>query len=155
MAVPKPGNGTPDTIDMSYLEGTIGYAIRQAQIAVFADIYRSFGKDGLTVTKFSVLAVVADNPGINQAMLAEALNVERPRMVPLLTELEKKGLVLRASNPADRRNKSITLTEAGREVLAEHKSRFDEHETRMKAHLADQQLRDVLALLWHMAGLRG
>lgn len=141
-------------IDMSYLESTIGYAIRRAQLAVFADIYRSFGKDGLTVAKFSVLAVVADNPGINQAMLAEALDVERPRMVPLLNDLEKSGFVSRQANPNDRRNKSLKLTDAGCLVLDDHKRRFAEHEARLKTWLENSSPEDVLDLLWKVAGLR-
>nr|WP_237422142.1 MarR family transcriptional regulator [Frigidibacter albus] len=139
---------------MSYLEGTIGYAIRRAQLAVFADIYRSFGKDGLTVVKFSVLAVIADNPGINQAMLAEALDVERPRMVPLLNDLEKSGFVSREANLHDRRNKSLKLTDAGRLMLDEHKRRFSDHEARLSAWLAESRPEDVLSLLWKVARLR-
>ena len=72
--------------------GTIGYAVRRAQIAVFEDIFRSFGEHRETTAEFSVLAVAADNPGINQADLAFALGVERPRMVPIINKLEKRGL---------------------------------------------------------------
>ena len=71
---------------MRYLEGTIGYTIRRAQMAVFHDIYREFQDVGIgiTLTQFSVMAVAADNPEVTQTELAEVLAVERPRIVPIL-----------------------------------------------------------------------
>jgi hypothetical protein len=56
------GSLSGTTLDLSYLEATIGYSIRRAQLAVFQDIYCAFGSLSVTTAQFSVLAVVADNP---------------------------------------------------------------------------------------------
>lgn len=151
----EPGGAASElrTIDMSYLEGTVGYALRRAQMAVFSDIYRSFGDDGMTLTKFSILAIVADNPDINQAALAEALGVERPRMVPLLNGLEKEGLVTRVTAHLDRRNKCIQLTPNGFATLSTHKERFAKHQAKLRRWLRDDDLQQVLSLLWRIANL--
>ncbi|MBV9066923.1 MAG: MarR family transcriptional regulator, partial [Methylobacteriaceae bacterium] len=108
---------SPTSVDMSYLEGTIGYAIRRAQLAVFSDIFRSFGEYRVTTAEFSVLAVTADNPGINQADLATALGVERPRMVPIINKLERRGLARRAIDARDGRARRIYLTRSGSDLL--------------------------------------
>ena len=118
---------------MRYLEGTIGYTIRRAQMAVFHDIYREFQDVGIgiTLTQFSVMAVAADNPEVTQTELAEVLAVERPRIVPILNQLEHRGLATRLVCGIDRRNRRIVLTEDGQHMLTELKRRFALHEARL------------------------
>jgi DNA-binding MarR family transcriptional regulator len=141
-------------LDLSYLEGTIGYAIRRAQLSVFADIYRAFGELAVTTAQFSVLAVVADNPGCSQAELAAALGVERPRMVPLIDALERRGLVRRVSPARDRRLRQIHLTQRGRRLLQALKRRFAGHQRRLLKRLGEAAPDATLALLWRLAGRR-
>ena len=122
-------------IDMRYLEATVGYSIRRAQMAVFQDIYASFGDKAVTLVQFSVLAVAADNPGITQWELAEVLAVERPRMVPVLNQLEALGLAQRQVCEHDKRSRRIVLTAAGKKRLSELKRRFAAHEARLERQL--------------------
>ena len=117
---------------MRYLEGTIGYTIRRAQLAVFQDIYREFDDTGITLTQFSVMAVAADNPEVTQAELAEVLAVERPRIVPVLNALEARGLAKRRICDLDRRSRRIALTADGLNLLQELKRRFARHEARLE-----------------------
>ena len=139
------------TLDLSYLEGTIGYSIRRAQLAVFQDIYWAFGSLSVTTAQFSVLAVVADNPGVNQSDLAFALGVERPRMVPLLDALEKRGLAVRMTSTTDRRHRQIRLTKKGRHLLAELKQRFAAHQQRLIDLLGPAEAERFLQNLWRVA----
>ncbi|MGM4998262.1 MarR family winged helix-turn-helix transcriptional regulator [Tardiphaga sp. 538_B7_N1_4] len=145
------GPPTPSkTTDMTYLEGTIGYAIKRAQIAVFQDIYRSFDEHRVTAVEFSVLAVVADNPGINQADLALALDVERPRMVPIINKLEQRGLAVRATFIDDGRVRLIHLTKPGHQLLAILKERFAKHQARMLERLDMDDAAKILKILWKL-----
>lgn len=145
---------TDTSLDLSYLDGTIGYAIRRAQLSVFEDIYRAFGKLDVTTAQFSVLAVVADNPGCSQADLAAALGVERPRMVPLIDALERRGLARRISPAHDRRVREIHLTPHGRRLLETLKRRFARHQQRMLERLGQTEPDAVLTVLWRLAGRR-
>ena len=113
---------------MRYLERTVGYSIRRAQMAVFEHIYRSFDDKALTLVQFSVMAVVADNPGVTQSELAQVLAVERPRIVPILNRLEELGLAKRVVSEQDKRNRQIVLTASGATRLSELKRRFAVHE---------------------------
>lgn len=137
---------------MSYLEGTIGYAIRRAQMAVFDDIFRAFGEHRITTAEFSVLAIVADNPGINQADLALALGVERPRMVPIINKLEGNGLASRVVDGQDGRTRRIHLTRQGKKLLEILKARFAEHQERMLKRLKAGTPDSILSHLWRLAG---
>ncbi|MEH0295522.1 MarR family winged helix-turn-helix transcriptional regulator [Agrobacterium sp. CCNWLW71] len=141
-------------LDLSYLESTIGYAIRRAQLAVFQDIYRGFGELSITAVQFSVLAVVSDNPGTNQADLAAALGVERPRIVPVLDALEARSLAVRKPAPNDRRHRLLFLTEEGQAMLRELKKRFAVHQARMIRRLNVESAESLLNDLWLLAGDR-
>ena len=136
---------------MTYLEGTIGYAIRRAQMSVFEDVFRAFGEMEVTTAEFSVLAVVFDNPGINQVDLAAALGVVRQRMVPIIDELETRGLASRVVDGRDGRARCIHLTKAGTEALHLLKARFAEHQRRMLLRLGTDSPARILADLWKLA----
>jgi len=142
---------TSNSIDMSYLKGTIGYSIRRAQMSVFDDIFCSFGEYRVTTTAFSVLAVAADNPGINQVDLASALGVVRQRMVPIIDELERRGLASRIVDGRDGRARCIHLTKPGNELLQLLKARFAEHQQRMLMRLGMNSSTRILSDLWKLA----
>ncbi|WP_016832716.1 MarR family winged helix-turn-helix transcriptional regulator [Herbaspirillum lusitanum] len=137
-------------IDMKYLEGTIGYAIRRAQIAVFADLYKTIGEMSITPTQFSVLSLAADNPGLTQAYIATALGVERPRIVPIIDSLEKRRLAERVTSETDRRAREIHLTKEGHVLLKDLKKRFASHQARMIARLKGSP-DNFLDELWNLA----
>lgn len=62
-----------------------------------------FGEHRVTTAELTVLAVVTDNPLINQADLAQALSIERPRMVPIINNLEEGGFAVRTFDNSDSR----------------------------------------------------
>lgn len=57
--------------------------------------------------------------GLTIGQLAEKLDVRASTMSQMLDRLEKSGYVVRAADPQDARVKMITLTEAGRDVIAQ------------------------------------
>lgn len=130
----------------------MGYSIRRAQMAVFQDIYASFGDKAVTLVQFSVMAVAADNPGVTQWALAEVLAVERPRMVPVLNQLEALGLVQRKVCEHDRRSRRIELTAAGKKRLLELKRRFAAHEAQLEKRLG-RPTSALLETLHRLGGL--
>jgi DNA-binding MarR family transcriptional regulator len=74
---------------------------------------------GIKGRHFSVLALLDEIPGLAQIEMSERLGIDRNTMVSLLNDLETRGLVDRRRDPHDRRAHIVTLTEAGRGVLAE------------------------------------
>jgi DNA-binding MarR family transcriptional regulator len=73
---------------------------------------------GLTSGQFSLLNALnrPEPPGISP--VAQLLAMDRTTLTAALKPLEREGLVAIASNPDDRRNRLLRLTERGRSVLA-------------------------------------
>ncbi len=73
---------------------------------------------GLTRTQCAVLAHLARQQGINQATLAQILDIEPITLVRLLDRLQEAGLIERKPDPKDRRAYVLGLTAKARPVLA-------------------------------------
>jgi len=74
---------------------------------------------GIHGRHFSVLAVLGEEKPLAQVELGERLGIDRNTMVLLLDDLEARGLVTRGRDPRDRRAHLVSLTDAGRDVLAQ------------------------------------
>jgi DNA-binding MarR family transcriptional regulator len=133
--------GVPPT---SALDDSVSYLLKRAQMAVSRELHALFGEFDVTAVQYSVLVLADENPGMSQGDLAAALEVERPRMVPVLNRLTARGLTVRRADPQDGRIRRIHLTEAGAELLRELQRRLDAHEHRL-AEVLDGD-RDRLAL---------
>ena len=73
----------------------------------------------LKVVDFSVLSLVAHNPGITSRQLCATLSVLPPNMVGLIAALERRGLIERRPHPSDGRAMGVHLTPAGVELTAQ------------------------------------
>ena len=67
----------------------------------------------LKVVDFSVLSLVAHNPGVTSRQLCAALNVLPPNLVGLIAALERRGLIERRPHPSDGRAMGVHLTPEG------------------------------------------
>ncbi|MGN1004520.1 MAG: MarR family winged helix-turn-helix transcriptional regulator [Oscillospiraceae bacterium] len=65
----------------------------------------------------NVLAFLAQNPGVTQKELVEALGVIPASLSEVLAKLERKGYVLREKDENDRRFTRVRLTEEGEQAL--------------------------------------
>ncbi len=72
---------------------------------------------GLTRAQSSVLAYLARQEGLNQAALAQILEVEPITLARLLDRLQRAGLVERRPDRKDRRAHLLYLTEAAYPLL--------------------------------------
>lgn len=68
---------------------------------------------GIQVAHYDVLANIFHVPGLSQQALAEKLLVGRSAMSMLLPVLEKRGLIERRSDEADKRLRRLWLTPEG------------------------------------------
>ena len=110
---------------------------------------------GLEQRQAGVLVRLAANEGRSQQAIAESMGVNATRMVFLVDELEKLGLVERRRNPEDRRSHALYLTDQGRAALDKVRSVTAEHEQRMSAGLTSEQRAELIALLRQVATTQG
>ena len=121
------------TADIGFLDDWIGFHLRMAQIAAFQSFERHVGSDGLSPGRFTALALIDRNPGINQTALSRAIGSDKSTLTPLLDDLLQRGLISRDRTPADRRLYRLTLTDAGREILSATRERAQAHEAVLDA----------------------
>lgn len=136
------------TLHPGPLERLLGYRLRLAQQAVFADFAASVA--GITPGRVGVLALVDANPGITQSRLAEAVRRDRSTLVGVLDDLEARDLVERRRGE-DRRTNGLWLTPAGRRFLATTLRRIALHERRIAARLTRAERAELLRLLAKLA----
>jgi DNA-binding MarR family transcriptional regulator len=137
------------SLDLDALNGHIGYFIRRLQVWVFQDFIRTLAPIDIRPAQYSVLIVIAANPGLSQSDLADTLGIERARLVRLLDKLEKRGLTQRLASRTDRRSHALQLTPEGRKTLKRAKSLAAQHETRLAERLGAEQHRSLIDVLRH------
>lgn len=116
-----------------------------------SDLNQLFAKHQITSIEFIIMVIVAGNPGVSQAELAAALEVERPRLVPMLNKLEKRGLAKRTALAADGRVRLIQLTKPGVQllkVLRKHAEEVNRHHLDL---LTAAEAKTIFSSLWKVA----
>lgn len=100
-----PGAGDPRDV--------LGYLLKHAsqRLAALTDeVLAPWGIDG---KDFGALRVLAHREPASQLQVAQTLGIDRTTMVTVLDALERKGVVTRRPDPADRRRNVVELTEQG------------------------------------------
>ncbi|MFT4089337.1 MAG: MarR family winged helix-turn-helix transcriptional regulator [Asticcacaulis sp.] len=104
-------------IGLGRLSGFIGFRFRRIQNYLsrqFAGLTQEYG---LRSGALSSLAIIEENPGISQAVLAKAIGMDATAAVALLEELGRKGWIERRRTEQDRRRYAIFLSDKGQAVL--------------------------------------
>ena len=70
----------------------------------------------LTYTQFVILMLLWEKDGISISQLAKKAQLTKATMTPLLKRMEQKGLIQRQMLSDNERQKSIVLTEQGKQL---------------------------------------
>lgn len=74
-------------------------------------------RTGLPFSRIRILSRLAREP-LSVKQIAAAATIDAPAATVAVNDLEDRGLVVRQIDPGNRRSKTVSLTPAGREVLA-------------------------------------
>jgi len=138
-AARSPASPPVGEIGLGMLPELIGYHVRLAQMAVFADFERSLGTFNLSPGLFGLLVIIEANPGLRQIQLAAAARLDRSTLVPALDKLEARELVERRAAPDDRRSNGLFLTRPGAGLLQRAKAIVRDHEQRIAGGLSAEE----------------
>jgi len=130
---------------LGVLPGLIGYQLRLAQRAIFADFAETVGESGISPGLFGILVVIGENPGLTQQALANAAHLDRSTVVTVIDKLEARGLVKR--HAADRRSNGLFLADEGTALLRRLKRKVASHERRVVRELSVRERVQLVALL--------
>ncbi|SJZ79131.1 DNA-binding transcriptional regulator, MarR family [Pilibacter termitis] len=86
-------------------------------------------------------------PSITPKMIAEMMNVSKPRIALILNALEKKGEILRKPSKTDRRQVLVSITEKG--ILRVNESKNEWRETLYKVfeEMGEEDTRKFIELI--------
>ena len=94
----------------------VGYHIKRAFNVIQTDLNDVLRQFELRMVSYSVLVLIVENPGIRQSQLSDALAIERPNLVVIIDDLEKRELIVRDRLLTDRRAYLLQATLAGRRL---------------------------------------
>jgi DNA-binding MarR family transcriptional regulator len=143
----KPVKTRRQRFDASFVNEIIGYRLRRAQLRVFQQFIVRFADLDLRPAEYSVLALIAANPGSKQSEIAQALGIKRANFVALINGLERRGLTERRQPAGDRRSNALFLTPSGEEFVARANAAQAEFEAECVARLGGPEQRDRLIAL--------
>src|SRR3954454_1726669 len=106
---------------------------------------------GLTMWGYIALSRLVSGPAPTQLALAAAMGYDKTRLIALLDELERDGLITRDPDPADRRARVVHLTAAGRERHAAAVNAIRAMEEELLAALSAAERETLLAVLPRLA----
>jgi DNA-binding MarR family transcriptional regulator len=142
------GSGSASGDDIAYLLVQLGFHVARGFSQRLAPL-------GLEPRQFGMLTRLAANEGTSQQAIGELIGLNPTRMVFLVDELEKQGLVERRRNPDDRRSYALYLTDQGRAKLSEARRVSIGHDREIGASLTGAQRRELAALLRRVADEQG
>ena len=100
--------------------------------------------DPLPPAASDVLVTVANRPGVGVTEVADELRLAPNTVSTLVRQLVERGLLVRSTDPTDRRAARLDITPAARARIDAHRDRRAETMERALAHL-DPAERQVLA----------
>lgn len=109
---------TQETLPIE-IEKTVGFLLAKAYQRACLIFKEHFDQYDLTPQQFGLLGFLWREDGISQALLSAKSQIDRTTMGGLIDRLEKEGLVVRKSDPVDRRAYRICLTEKGKALEPE------------------------------------
>ena len=92
--------------------------------------------NGLTMWAYAVLLALTAQPARSQAALAGQIGADKTRLIPILDDLQKRGLIERYPDPADRRSHLLAATPEGRRTSAKTQQEIQDQEDELLAHLS-------------------
>lgn len=109
----------------------------------------------LTPADAGILRLLRVETGPSQQELATRLQIHPSRLVAILDNLEKRGLVERRAHAHDRRLYSIHLTKNGDEILGKIGKVAREHQDALLSALGQEERNALAAMLLKIADQQG
>ncbi len=124
----------------------LGRALMAAELPILR-------QHGLTMWGYVVLLALNEAPVRTQAALAESIGADKTRIISVLDDLQRAGLIARAPDPADRRVHLLSLTADGRRTRAAAQADIQRQEERLLAGLPPDDARTFLRTLATLSSL--
>lgn len=136
-----------EQVDTSFLEGLVGYNARRASLVIVESFLKHMAVYKLRPVDFSVLSLIAHNPGITSRQLCATLAILPPNLVGMVNALEKRELIVRRPHPHDGRAMGLQLTPAGKKLVRQAEQSATRLEDEATARLSASERKQLMQLL--------
>ena len=123
------------------------YVVKQLELVVRSRLEEVLKSSGITALQYTALTVLDHHEGLSPARLARDSFVTPQSIADLIANLERRKLVRRDRNPDNRRELVVSLTPAGRELLARYAADVKALEQDMTARLGPAEVEGLRELL--------
>ena len=139
-----PMTSSADTSPSIELYDEPGHLIRRAQQIAVSKFHDVHGRH-VTPIQYAILRTLHETPGIDQVTLAQMIALDTSSTADIAARLETKGWILREVLP--RRQRRLSLTPAGEEVLLELRPGVDVMVQGMMSSLEPVEQKEFMRLL--------
>ena len=94
-----------------------------------------------------ILLAIVSGAGRTQAAIAEHVGISGATLVHHLDRLEKGGLVVRTTDPDNRRVRTLSLTDAGRQTFMTMREAAGTFDAALRQGMSDAQVQTLRRLL--------
>ncbi|MBR9843501.1 MAG: MarR family transcriptional regulator [Rhodobacteraceae bacterium] len=125
----------------------LGYHMKRAFNVIQADLAQTLKPFDLRMLTYTALVLIVDNPGLRQSQLADAMDIERPNLVVIIDELERRELITRDRVPTDRRAYALHATLTGRQLCDKAVAAVTAHENQLLEGLEEDMIAEMIAAM--------
>lgn len=134
-------------LDIGRLGDFIGFRLKRVHLHLSKEFEAATRDYNLRSGLFSSLSLIADNPGVSQNEVSQAVGLDKSVAVQIIDELEKRGFARRERSPIDRRRHALYCTEEGNQFLNELYEIMSQTEGRVLRDVSDSERKLLGALL--------
>ena len=142
-------SGKISALDIADLNGHVGYFVRRLQVAIFKNFIETLAPMNVRPAQYSVLVLIAANPGSSQAAISQELGIERARLARMLHEFERRKWVERRTR--DGRSHALYLTAAGQKAFKAINALAAHHEAQMAQAIGQKRRGRLMEILKEFA----
>lgn len=138
--------GMPDRLDLAAMAAPLTRALMAAETPILRE-------HGLSMWAYAVLLRLDERPVRTQAALAESIGADKTRIISVLDDLQRRGLIERSPDPADRRVRLLSITPEGRRLRDAAQAGIRRMEERLLSRLPDDDKEAFVRVLRVLSAL--
>lgn len=131
------------------------YLVKRLQHETYLRMDEVLQPLGVTVAQYTVLSMLGHRDGMSSAQLSRRYAVTPQTMIKLIAGLEGKGFISRRGAAGNRRVLQVSLTAAGRRLLATCEAAIDRVETALFAGFSRAESAQFRQALGRLLGWPG
>lgn len=131
-----PRENTDSDASPGFVSDYLLYLLAAASDAASAQFHQTVRAAGLRVPEWRVLACLLDEDGAMVTQLATVALAEQSRLTRIILQMEKRGLVVRRGDAADKRRVRVHLTPQGRNLATDLVTQAKVHEAALIRRLS-------------------